>query len=262
MIRVVPSHIVSVIEQLFPAVITQETFQLKIDDTAALTALLALVDQVPQELFPATSEQYSALMIALATLRNAPAYWSWYPRLPIVSTPGGYSKNPVQLLYDTLKTCPDDAPTPETTDLSFIPDLEFREGLRLDISTASQALANQEWKAATVLAGSVVEALLWWALQQETPTDLQQAITAAMAQGTLPQRPPADVDRWGLAQYITVAEQLKKITADTATQAGLAKDFRNLIHPGKAQRQAQACTRGTAMAALAAVEMVIECLTP
>jgi hypothetical protein len=58
MIRVIPSQVVSVIEKLFPAVFTEATFQLKIDDTAALTALLALVDQVPQELFPATSEQY------------------------------------------------------------------------------------------------------------------------------------------------------------------------------------------------------------
>jgi hypothetical protein len=152
MIRVVPSHVVSAIERLFPNVHTEETFPLKIDDTAALAALLALVEQVPQELFPATSEQYNALMIALATLRNAPAYWTWQRFAPIATTPGGYSKNPVRLLYDTLKTCPDDAPAPETTDLLFIPDPEFRTALRLDLSSANQALANGEWKAATVLA--------------------------------------------------------------------------------------------------------------
>jgi hypothetical protein len=261
MIRVVPSDVVREIERLFPQVHTEKTFQLKLDDGAALMALITLVDQVPHELLPSTPEQYSALMIALATLRHAPSHWASYPHTPIVTTPGGYSKNPVRLLYDTLKVCPDDAPTPGTTDLPFITDAEFRDGLRLDISTAHQALANQEWKAATVLAGSVVEALLWWALQQEPPAERQRGITVAIAQGTLTQRPPADVDRWGLAQYIAVAEQLKKITADTAKQVGLAKDFRNLIHPGRAQRQAQACTRGTAMAALAAVEMVIECLT-
>ena len=113
-----------------------------------------------------------------------------------------------------------------------------------------------------MLAGSVVEALLWWFLQQQNPADLQQAITTAMKKRVLAQQPSKQLDRWVLAEYIAVAEQFPKINANTADQARLAKDFRNLIHPGKAQRHAQACTRGTTMGALAAVEMVIECLTP
>jgi hypothetical protein len=68
--------------------------------------------------------------------------------------------NPVQLLYKTLKQCPDAAPAPGTTDLLFITDPTLREELRLDVSMADQALANGEWKAATVPAGSDVEALL------------------------------------------------------------------------------------------------------
>jgi len=179
----------------------------------------------------------------------------------VETTPGGYRMNPVQLLCETLQRCPDAAPTPATVELVFIPDPAFREELRIDISTAYQALANGEWKPATVLAGSVVEALLLWALQQENATDLQQAITTAVSKGTLAQQPPGPLERWDLQHYIAVAEQLQLINADTATQARLAKDFRNLIHPGRAQRLARACTRGTALGALAAVEMVVTCFT-
>jgi hypothetical protein len=170
--------------------------------------------------------------------------------------------NPVQLLYQTLKRCPDAAPSPATTELLFITDGALRAELRLDISTANQAMTNGEWKPATVLAGSVVEALLLWALQQATPSDLQTAITSAVTKGAIPRPPQGRLERWDLSEYIAVAEELTRINGDTATQARLAKDFRNLIHPGRAQRLAQVCDRGTALAALAAVEMVVRCLTP
>jgi hypothetical protein len=40
-------------------------------------------------------------------------------------------------------------------------------------------------------------------------------------------------------------------------QAGLAKDARNLIHPGKALRSGEACDKTTALTALTAVYRVI-----
>jgi hypothetical protein len=78
----------------------------------------------------------------------------------------------------------------------------------------------------------------------------------------LPRSPQGILERWDLAEYIAVAEALTTIDVDTAQQARLAKNFRNLIHPGRAQRLAQVCDRGTALAALAAVAMVVRCLTP
>ena len=68
-------------------------------------------------------------------------------------------------------------------------------------------------------------------------------------------------DNWTLPQFIEVTEHLAIIKQDTAIQAKLAKDFRNLIHPGRAQRTAQACDRATALSALAAVEHVVRDLT-
>src|SRR5262249_43145879 len=78
------------------------------------------------------------------------------------------------------------------------------------------------------------------------------------AVGLCPRGGPED---WGLAQLIDVAEALQLIETNTATQARLAKDFRNLIHPGRAQRAREVCDRGTALTALAAAELVVRDLS-
>lgn len=49
---------------------------------------------------------------------------------------------------------------------------------------------------------------------------------------------------------------------DTVKQASLPQNFRNLIHPGRAQRMKVKCDRGTALSALAAVEFIVRDLTP
>jgi hypothetical protein len=251
-----------VIEQLFPEVVSDIPFALRSDKVEAARALLAFVDQLPEELLPSQTREYNALIIGLHTLQTALDRWESYPTNVLETTPGGYRMNPVQLLYKTLQQCRDEAPSPATTDLLFITDSALRAALRLDISTAYRALGNGEWKPATVMGGSVVEALLLWALQHATASDRQTAITGAMTKGTLSQPPQGPTERWDLAQYIAVAEALTLIDTNTATQARLAKDFRNLIHPGRTLRLAQVCDRGTALAALAAVEMVVRCLTP
>ena len=169
--------------------------------------------------------------------------------------------NAVALLHKTLQQCPDQAPAPTTTELVFILEPDLRAGLRIDISTAFQAEANGEWKAATVLAGSVIEALLLWAVKQAPRGDLRKACSSAVAKGTLSSPPRGAPERWMLSEYIAVAEELTKIDAYTATQARLAQNFRNLIHPGRAQRLAKGCDRGTALGALAAVEMIVRCLS-
>jgi hypothetical protein len=48
------------------------------------------------------------------------------------------------------------------------------------------------------------------------------------------------------------------ITSPSAKQAALAQDARNLVHPGKVARTGSACSKATALAALAAVFSVID----
>ena len=66
-----------------------------------------------------------------------------------------------------------------------------------------------------------------------------------------------DLVDWDLYCYVAVAASLKIIEPDTRTAAGLAKNFRNLIHPGKAVRQQQQCDRGTAFGATGALDHVV-----
>jgi len=78
----------------------------------------------------------------------------------------------------------------------------------------------------------------------------------------LSKNPDNNLENWVLFEYIEVAAELKVISDETATQARLAKDFRNLIHPGRAQRLGQECNRATALSAVAALEHVVNDLSP
>jgi hypothetical protein len=65
--------------------------------------------------------------------------------------------------------CPDEYPPSATTELLFINDAALREHIRRDLEAANRALNNAEWKAATVLPGAAIEALLHWRLQEPSP---------------------------------------------------------------------------------------------
>jgi len=144
-----------------------------------------------------------------------------------------------------------------------IRDRDLRDELRMDISIANQALSNEEWKPATIIAGSAVEALLLWSLQQPQITKLQikNAISNALSKKLINKDPGQDIENWTLHPLIEVAGDLKIIKNNTVNQCRLARDFRNLIHPGKGIRLGQKCNRATALTAIAALEHVINDLT-
>ena len=171
-------------------------------------------------------------------------------------------QNPLAHIRDALAKCPDESPAPGTSDLTFITDADLRANLRNDIGAVHRALANGEWKAATVLAGSAAEALLLWALKQRLPVDISSAIAARRASGDLKANPdPNRLESWNLYELIQVGENLGVIKPNTAKAARLAKDFRNFIHPGVAQRLGEKCDRATAFSAVAGMEHVVRDLT-
>lgn len=91
---------------------------------------------------------------------------------------------------------------------------------------------------------------------QKSQADIQTACAEAVKKGALQKAPPSDPIGWVLHQYIEIAAELGLVEAATAVQARLAKDFRNLIHPGRAINKQEVCDRGTALSANAAVELV------
>jgi hypothetical protein len=269
--RVVPSDVVKAIDRMFPGVKDRPTDipNMSPEWVPSLTALADLAEAVPDELlYVLDPTQYADLRAGVAFLRGAAGVFH-SPRTPaaIPLRLHGYDRHPVAIVRDAMLLCPDEAPDPHTTELSFITDAALRKSIRLDISAAHSGLSQAEWKGATVLAGAAIEALLLWALQEhETKYVGARAAAIATLRGsptpTLTREPNANIERWGLHEYLEVAAHLGIIRSDTATLVRLAKDFRNLIHPGRAARTGQQCDKPTAHGALAAVLAVARDLTP
>jgi hypothetical protein len=132
----------------------------------ALNALLRLIDQLPNSLIPSDPSVYADFIqsqesirfaIKMAESHNYAAYG------PSRLTPdGGDKPNQVQTIRNALASCPDEAPPRQSKELPFIRDPDIRKGLLIDLTAVRSALGHAEWKASTVLAGSLVEALLLW----------------------------------------------------------------------------------------------------
>lgn len=262
MARVVPSQVVELIDQMFPQAKdeSQKAFGLEIIHLPQLSAIIALIEQIPPELINISGRYLMEFEASKAAIKSSIQCWQG---------PGGSNRfsfkmlyglsdlSPLTLIRRALAECPDEYPTTSTAMLTFINDSDLRETLRIDLGSTNLALSNGEWKAATVLAGSIVEALLLWALQKRNTTEIQNAIDNLKSKNVSITHRAANLEDWVLHELIEVSEELKIIKTETAIQARLAKDFRNLIHPGRNIRLGQICNRGTALSAVAAVEHVI-----
>jgi|WetSurMetagenome_2_1015567.scaffolds.fasta_scaffold50508_2 hypothetical protein len=261
MSRILPSQVVTIIDKFFPDNRKDESeelqyWQIESAFSGHLAAILNMVDRIPSELITLEGENYAKYIIAVSVIRNKIEIWKSQPGEHPLKGFGKFNRlSPITLLRQALELCPDEFPAASTSELVFIGDSDFKENLRIDISAVDRALANGEWKAATILAGSVIEALLLWALSspKTDSTKLSEVLSNLKFNKNL--------NELGLCQLVEVTKYLKIIKEETAKQIDLARDFRNLIHPGRSERLAQKCNRGTAMSAVAALELVIGDLT-
>jgi hypothetical protein len=160
---VLPSDAVSFIDRLFPWADDNKNEQynppaLTKGHLGSVATLLALVERVPEELLIMPGEEYHELLVGVSALKAALQSWQSGADIPLAQVPG--FGHVVTLVRRALAICPDNFPATGTEPLMFIDDVDLREELRLDFSMTNRAFANSEWKAATVLAGSIVEALL------------------------------------------------------------------------------------------------------
>ena len=95
----------------------------------------------------------------------------------------------------------------------------------------------------------------------ETRAKAERANLVAIKTLSKDRRKEVSLDNWELSDFVHVAHALDIITKPTFQLADAARDFRNLIHPGKAIRERQRCAQGTAFAAAGAMEQVIEDLS-
>ncbi len=259
--RVVPSQVIELIDKLFPWAKDQREGDTKnflsAENMYSTSAVLDLLQHVPSELITLGPETNAEFVSSVASLRTLLQQWQIrdkrFDRLP-----GMRHLSPVALIRQGLAKCKDEFPLSGSAKLNFIPDEELRERLSLDIGAVETAFANLEWKAATVLAGSIIEALLLWVLEKHfSPNGVKSAVDRLVAKGVA-RKPKADLKYWDLHHYAEVAAELKAMEEDTVQLVRLAKDYRNLIHPGKAERLGQACNRATAMTAISALDRVVE----
>jgi hypothetical protein len=219
--------------------------QLNFGFAPELSALIRLVDEMPAELMPTEADRYLEFVSSIAAVRDQLVTWQSSDRNGTL----GYRTalgdlHPVALIRRALVGLPDFLPSAETATLPFVDDPVLNASLRQDISWASSALRNREWKAATVLAGSVIEALLFWELQQH-PLD------------KVPKVRNEPLHKWHLPEYIRAAEQLRCVKGNTIAATRLAQNYRNLIHHGPALRLGEACDQGTAHVAIGALDHVV-----
>lgn len=270
MSKVVPSQVVDMIEQIFPFAKDQKDHKnarRSIDKTYQneMAAIVELVDQIPSELIRLDPDDYVALHLAVTAIKNTIPEWKVRNYgLEHIHGFGHGHLNPVTIIRNALVKCPDEGVAKSTSDLPFISIQEFKDNLRIDISSANQALQNGEWKASTVLAGATIEAVLLYVLHSVQDSDaskITNSVTNLVSNNTLNKPPGSNLNRWSLHTLIEVAADLGLIKKETAIQTRLARNYRNLIHPGVSVRRDQVCNRATAYTAMAALEHVINDLS-
>ncbi|MBZ5624940.1 MAG: hypothetical protein LAQ69_40490 [Acidobacteriia bacterium] len=248
-----PSEIVAEIDRLYPWAVngpSSDTLVVGEIDCANLGAIVELVDRVPEHLLNMSGPELFRYIRSLAAIRDAVhSFRNMSPqgRLQIGSTLKAFNgDSPVFTLRHSLAKCPDSVPSPTTSELPFFSDPALREALRNDLSDIERSLIDREWKAATVLGGAALEAILFWSLK---------GMPAEIA--ALQTKPTGPIDGWKLEKFIDVAQGLGLVDPQTRKLADLARDARNLIHPAKVLRSRRDCDKASSLTVAGAIEAVV-----
>ena len=261
--RIVPSQAVQIIDKLFSQFKDQVDSQggrvaLYPNDVGRVRAVLDVIESIPADLISLNPDDHARFIVATSVLKNQVDEWTARGNIgKLERVPGFGDLNPITIIRRALAFCRDEPIHASSGDLSFITPADLRDNIWADVTAIHRALSNQEWKATTVLAGSALEALLLWGISTRKSSDVDNAISSLVGNGELSSKPDPQMERWILHQYIYVAHSLTLIADSSKTQMLLAKEFRNLIHPGRSVRLAQTCDRGTALASVAAIEHAI-----
>jgi len=188
---------------------------------------------------------------------------------------GRTENNAVLTLRALLSPLPDEAPVAGEHTLDFLKEAGFADSLLIDLSSAGSAIESGSWKVATVMAGAVIEALLVWGLSKTNQNRLDNAMTSAQGDKRLANLKRDECDLvdvftlkknlkaipivdWGLRDLIIVAHAAGLIDAQSAVDANRARNYRNLIHPGRSQRENSRADRASAMICYGAAHKTIE----
>ena len=132
--RIVPSQVVELIDQLFPAAKSQKDskdkrFTLDRHSQNELAAIIDLVEHIPPELITLDTKTYSGLQMAITAIRTTVLNWE-HQSHGLKRIKGYGNLNPVTIIRNALAQCPDESIAQTTSDLNFISDPDFRKNLR------------------------------------------------------------------------------------------------------------------------------------
>ena len=237
--KVLPSQIVVAVDSLLGANRNElDSRAVTHAHRSEVHALLALLDEVPRELIDLSWVDYLEFTRCRAVLATSLVRWNLGDITPARDVGG---KDAVERIRRLIRQCHDELP-PSEPELPFIPDADIRLGIEDRIHAAWTDFNAREWMGATVFAGAALEALLLWALKRVSLTEV-------------PKRP---LEELHLGDLIRLAVKSRVIDESSEQLASLAKDARNLIHPGRALRSREACNKTTALTALSAVYRIID----
>jgi hypothetical protein len=150
-----------------------------------------------------------------------------------------------------------------TQSFVFIRDPDLRKIIDRDYSELSRVLfPGGAWKSTVIMAGSIVEAILYDQLTADPAT-----IGKAMASAVAPKDNKGKVrnlaaGEWRLQDLIDVAADLGVLPDERAkTFDQVLRDYRNFVHPKKEIRAGHACADGEAMMAKGALDAICDYLT-
>jgi hypothetical protein len=269
--RTLPKDVVCIIEGNFPW--TRGDWRKEVTNRensrfiapVTIPGVLEMIDRIPEELpvFDAPTDglftmALAALRANLAEVASGRGAFQW----PAFPPPGQTNhEDCLAIVKNILAACPDDVPSSATEGMMFISDSDLRKSLLGDLGSAERSLNTGEWKACTVLSGSIIEALLLWAIQTHSVPDIAAAMASVDASKQIRRNAPPDKltdGTWRFHDYIHVAAQLQEIQDPLYSRCIDAKDYRNLIHPAVAERRNAACDRGTSHITIGTVYSLIE----
>lgn len=242
----VPSDVVAYIETYFPdtKIICKNTH------ATTLSTLLEIIDRIPQNLIRFYGEDRISFLICIERIRVVLALWARGSHSHSVSTIPPKKQYIIDQLLNLFGRLPDETTTQKNEKLAFITDNELRKSILLDLDTAESSINNNKFKSGTVFSGVVIEAILLYDLQKVPEETLKKNYEDKFKKKSLLQL--------DLNDYIEMSIGEDRISDESKELAIMAKNFRNLIHPGREKRLEQRCTKSTALASLAAAERIIE----
>ena len=249
-----PMQVVRHIEEAFPGQLEHQFGKILLmpDNVVRLSGILGLLEQIPNEFIILSEADFTTFIAAREGLRGEIAGVRAAPQMRRQNLSRSFGDlSSLGAIHSLLSQCPDTGAQTKSTDLDFVKDIEFREDLIRDRDSCNRFTSLGEWKGATIMGGSVIESLLLWRLQQAPASDVKAA------KAKLAKNPGNNLERWDLEPLLEVAELLRYIEPETVKVCGVAREFRDLIHPGRSQRLGKKCDQATALSVTAAIALVI-----